>query len=163
MVSPLVRDAITPYEAMVSICTMGWSTGPHGWSWWSHLGSVYRDPPPEHSMSCRDLGCLLALLVVSQHGDAQDDIRSSHDSQSMLLLYLYYVILDVPALRRAVEYIMQWDGPHGSHGWIWRSHGWIWWSTSPVDMYGPRMVHTSIGIMYGTPVLMHSMSSRHHA
>ena len=61
----------TPYEAMVSICTTGWSTWIHGWIWWSHLG-LYRDPPPEHSMSCRDLGCLLALLVVSQHGDAQD-------------------------------------------------------------------------------------------
>lgn len=26
MVSLLVRDAITPYKAMVCICTMGWST-----------------------------------------------------------------------------------------------------------------------------------------
>ena len=34
--------------------------------------------------------------------DGLDDIRSSHDSQSMLLLYLYYVMLDVLALRRAI-------------------------------------------------------------
>ena len=62
-------------------------------------------------------------------GDGGDDIRSSHDSQSMLLLYLYYVILDVLCSIWSYGLIMLWDGPHGSHGWV-------WWHTSPGIMYG---------------------------